>query len=258
MGRQLKKEVAVVVGLNSQDEKSAAEICQCPKCLEVQKRSEVCIKCGLIFKKYHAAELSSNSHTHRVNSDDEVERMDPRVEKFMNRSAQIYLLTAALIAIFDIGNFEISKYYCEVVKALVPSLYGTSIASKDPNNTCLIIALSWIWPIVTAGLIIKWLINQLMNDSITHILPQGKLFLKMLMLPIAVFAVVGLYFTPITTPGLTLYDNIIFMLIRTCALTSALFGVGIYYTIIVMVIIMISLLLDISNKYFNNRKRRIE
>jgi hypothetical protein len=224
------------------------EICQCPKCLEVQERSEVCIKCGLIFKKYHSGELSLNSHTHIVNTDDEVERMDPRVEKFMNKSALIYLLTAALISIFDIGNFEFSKLYCEVVKSLVPSLYGTSIISKDPNNTCLILALSWIWPIVTAGLMINWVIKQLVNGSVTHILPQGKLFAQILALLFVMAVVAGLYYTPFST-HVTGRHRIIYMLMRDWAFASALWGTAIYYMIVVMLITVISLVLEFIDKW---------
>jgi hypothetical protein len=218
-------------------------ILQCPKCLEVQPRSEVCIRCGLNLRKYRASEPLNSAST-----DDEVERMDPRVQKFMNRSAQIYLLTAALIAIFDIGNLGISKLYCEVVKALVPSLYATSIISKDPNNTCLILALSWTWPFVTAGLMIKWLIKQLLNGSVTSILPQGKLFVQLLALLLVIAMVAGLYYTQILLPDSGRY-RFIYLLIRNWAFGSALWGVGIYYMIVFMLIIVISFVLEFIDKW---------
>jgi hypothetical protein len=217
-------------------------ILQCPKCLEVQPRSEVCIRCGLNLRKYKGSEPLNSAST-----DDEVERMDPKVEKFMNKSAQIYLLTALVISICDIGNFEISKVYCEVFKSLVPSLYGTSVISKDPNNTCLILALSWPWAIVTAGLIIKRLLEQLVSESVMLILPQGKLFLKLLMSLILMLAVVALYCTPFSGSTTATY-RIVFMLMSNWAFASALWGVVIYYTIVVTAIIAISLVLEVIDR----------
>jgi hypothetical protein len=221
-------------------------ILQCPKCLEVQPRSDVCIKCGLNLRK-----CKPSDPLYSANTEDEFERMDPRIEKFMNNSALIYLLAAAFISIFNIGNLEISKYYCEVVKSLVPSLYGTSVISIDPNNTCLILALSWTWPIVTAGLMIKWLINQQVNDSVSRFLPQGKLFLKLLMSLILMAAVVGLYFRPIIPfkEPLILSEKIIDMLIRNWTFGSALWGLGIYYTIIVLAIIVMTLVLEFIDNW---------
>jgi hypothetical protein len=220
-------------------------ILQCPKCLEVQPRSDVCIKCGLNLRKCMASDP-----LYSANTEDESERMDPRIEKFMNKSAQIYLLTALVISIFDIGNLEISKFYCEVVKSLVPSLSGTSVISKDPNNTCLILALSWPWPIVTVGLMINWLIKQPVNDSVPYILPQGKMALKMLMSLILMAAVVGLYFRPIIPfkEPLILSEKIIDILIINWAFGSALWGLMIYYTIVVMVTFGISFVLEIIDR----------
>lgn len=222
-------------------------ILQCPKCLEVQPKSEVCLKCGRDLKEYNASESLQISDSRGAGTNDDAERMDPGVAKFMNKSAQIYLLTALAISVFDIGNLEISKFYCEVVKSLVPSLHGTSVISKDLNNTCLILALSWTWPIVTAVLMIKWLLEQLVNGSVTHILPQGKLFAQLLAFLLVMVIVAGLYYAPFSTPGYGKY-RIIFMLMSNWAIASALWGVGIYYVIIIMLIALISFVLELSDK----------
>lgn len=217
-------------------------ILQCPKCLEVQPKSEVCIKCGLNLRKCKASEPLNSAGT-----DDETERMDPGFEKFMNKSAQIYLLAALVISIFDIGSLEIFKVYCEAVKSLVPSLHGTSVISKDPDNTCLILALSWPWGIVTAGQMIKWLLEQLANESATYILPQGKLFLKLLMSIILMAVVVGLYYTPFRASGTGVYA-FLSMLMSNWAFASAFWGVVIYYTIVVTAIVVISLVSEIIDR----------
>ena len=233
----------------TQGEKTDTTKLQCPKCLEVRDNNEVCSKCGLVLKKYKASGSLNDSTPHRADRVDGVERLDP--DKFMHKSAMIYVLTAAFISVFDIGNIEISKQFCDIVKALVPSLYATAIISKDPNNTCLILALSWTWPIVTAGLMIKWLINQQVNDSVSRFLPQGKLFLKLLMSLILMAAVVGLYFRPIIPfkEPLILSEKIIDMLIRNWTFGSALWGLGIYYTIIVLAIIVMTLVLEFIDNW---------
>jgi hypothetical protein len=229
-------------------------ISQCPRCLEVQETGEVCIKCGLNFKKYNASGSMQNRDIGCADTDDQTERMDPGIEKFMNNSALTYLLTALVISIFDIGNLEISRFYCEAVKSLVPSLHETSIASRDPNNACLILALSWAWPIVTGGLIIRRLIEQLKNGSVTFILPQGKWLIKLLVLLLMIAAVAGLlHAIPITTPGetVTLLDRIIDTLIRNWAIGSALWGVFIYYAVIVLIVIVISSVMEFIDNFGN-------
>jgi uncharacterized membrane protein YtjA (UPF0391 family) len=215
-------------------------ILQCPRCLEVQPKSEACIKCGLNLRKCKASEPSNSAST-----DDETERMDPGIEKFMNNSALIYLLTALVISIFDIGNLEISKFYCEAVKSLIPSLHEASNMSRDPNNTCLILALAWTWPIATGFIMIKRLNEQLANGTVTIILPQGKWLLKFFVILLMIALVAGLlHFIPTATHGSSLKTVIIDKLIRNWAIGSALWGVMIYYAVIFLLIIVISSVME--------------
>jgi hypothetical protein len=229
----------------TQGEQSDRTKKQCPKCLQVQDNNEVCIKCGLILKRYKASGSFTYSNPLREDRDDEVERMDP--DRFMHKSAMIYVLTAAFISVFDIGNLQISKQFCDIVKALVPSLYATAIISKDPNNTCLILALSWAWPVVTVAVMIKWLIKKLVNASVMFV-PQRKKF-ALLFLSI-IFMVLGaaLYFDQVITPVYGLTGKILFMLIRNWAFTSALWGLAIYYVCVLMLTYVIALSLEIMGK----------
>jgi hypothetical protein len=229
----------------TQDEQSDTTKMQCPKCMAVQDNNEVCIKCGLILKKYKASGSLKDSNPNRADKDDEVERLDP--DKFMHKSAMIYVLTAAFISVFDIGNLEISKQFCDIVKALVPSLYATATISKDPNNTCLILALSWTWPAVTVAVMIKWLTKQLANASVRFV-PQRK---KFALLFLSIFFMVleaALYFEQVITPVYGLKGKLLYMLIRNWAFTSALWGLAIYYVSVFMLTYVIALALEIMGK----------
>lgn len=232
----------------TQGEESNADICQCPKCLEVQERSEVCIKCGLIFEKYHKTELMKNSAHLDTITDDNVERMNPELEKLMNKSAFVYILAAALVSIFGVGNFEVSKYFCDLVKTLVPSLYGTSMISKDPNNTCLILALSWTWSIVTIGLVISWLVKQPVKASV-RLLPPRKLPIKLLSVPLGIVIWAEIYFNVLTDPEPLLVYN----LLKNWAFGSVLWGLMIFYTSVLVLILIMSTTLEIVFKFTSEK-----
>lgn len=238
---------------STQSEESNADICQCPKCLEVQERREVCIKCGLIFKKYFETERLKNSVFHSASMVDELqasEPLDPRNLKFnslLNKSALLYLLAAALISIFDIGELQVSKFYCDVVKALVPSLYGTSIISNEPNNTCLIIALAWTMSIVTIILVIKWLIKQPIKETVT-LVQDGGVSIRLLGLALSMAVAVEAYFVALTKAAHGFISKTTYGLVSNWAFTSALWGLVIYSSIVLILIFVISFVVEIVDK----------
>jgi len=234
-----------------------ADIFQCPKCLDVQENSEVCLTCGLIFKKYFVAERLNNSGTSMVSIDNESQQddpLDPRLQKLkdiISKGIVLYFIVAILIAIFDIGDLEISKSYCNVVKALVPSLYGTSIISEEPNNTCLILALSWTMSFVTICLVIKWLIKQPIKES-ARLIPDSNFLIRLLGLVLSTALVADTYFVALSKPEHGMISKATYFLVSKWAVTSALWGLVIYSGNFFMLIILVTFVVKLVDRTTSN------
>lgn len=227
-------------------------ILQCPKCLEIQEQRDVCIKCSLIFKKHYDAVHMKNSIQSGESTDDGIEIKKPLGPRnrsfgsFLNKSALIYFLAAALISIFNLGELEISKMYCAVFKALVPSLYGTSILSKEPNNTCLILALAWTMSIVTSGYLVKWLINK---EFIVATPLREKFFFKLFGILLVTLLTAEIYLVPLSKSDTGFISKTTNMFVENWTVTSALWGMCIYSISLLMFMFVLTFLASIIDAF---------
>ncbi|MBT1071067.1 hypothetical protein [Pelotalea chapellei] len=253
-GRNLKN-VPIYPKLNN-------DICQCPKCLEVQESNEVCIKCGLIFDKYYKSKLIRNSNSSKLNKNKTIldyglqtkNLFDPRMQKVFNKitkTVYFYLLFAVMISIFDLGNLVISKNFCEVVKILVPSLKNTTIISKDPNNTCLILAISWTMSILMIAILSNWLIKKPITNSV--IFPSNcNLKTRLMSLVLFCSIVTAFYLNAPSHPEAGRISKFVYSLLNSGTITSAIWGLVIYLQSVFTFMLIITFVVEFIEKINSN------
>lgn len=70
-----------------------------------------------------------------------------------------------LISVLRLGDFEVSKQYCNFVKSIVPSIQGTAMVASDPSGTLLLLSIVWPLAFYTACQWLYWALLSKVKES---------------------------------------------------------------------------------------------